>query len=138
MAYISKELREKVVTRVKGIFEYCQTAQTIVVEREVDHIVPESTGGLTEEHNLCLTCISCNHFKRDYRTGIDPATDQMMALFNPRTQIWREHFEWSEGWTRIIGLTPTGRATIQRLNMNRDLVIKARERWVKAGWHPPN
>jgi hypothetical protein len=39
MAYISNALRQLVAARAKGLCEYCQTAQTIVIEMELDHIV---------------------------------------------------------------------------------------------------
>ncbi len=39
---------------------------------------------------------------------------------------------------RYFGLTATGRATIQRLKMNRPAVVGARKEWLEAGWHPPN
>ena len=137
MAYVSRDLRERVTRRANSLCEYCKTAQAIVIEMEIDHIVPESAGGLTEELNLCLACISCNHFKHDFQTGLDPETSQTVQLFNPRTQIWNEHFAWNEQKTHVIGLTPVGRATVERMNMNRDLIVKARQRWVQAGWHPP-
>lgn len=137
MASISKALREKVIRRARGLCEYCQTAQMIVLEMEVDHIRPESKGGRSIERNLCLACAGCNGFKSAAEHSIDPQTHQMVPIFNPRTQNWDSHFEWSPDGTRLIGRTATGRATIARLRMNRELVVKARERWVKAGWHPP-
>lgn len=137
MASVSKALRTKVIRRARGLCEYCQTAQMIVLEMEVDHIQPESKGGPTIESNLCLACAGCNGFKSDAERAIDPQTRQIVSLFNPRTQNWASHFEWSPDGTHLIGLTPTGRATIERLRINRDMVVKARERWVKAGWHPP-
>jgi hypothetical protein len=60
-----------------------------------------------------------------------------MALFNPRRQIWREHFAWTPEGDRIIGLTAVGRATTVALNLNRPALVKARQVWVAAGWHPP-
>jgi hypothetical protein len=137
MAYISNALRQSVAARAQGLCEYCQTAQTIVVEMELDHIVPEAAGGATEADNLCLACISCNTFKSAYQTGIDPQTDGEVRLFNPREQQWDEHFRWSEDGSQIIGTTATGRATVARLRMNRSLAVQARQRWVQAGWHPP-
>jgi hypothetical protein len=103
---------------------------------EIDHIVPEAVGGMTVSENLCLACISCNTYKRDYQTGIDPETHQEVALFNPRIQHWQTHFAWSAGGTRLVGRTPVGRATIERLKINRELVVVARQRWIQAGWHP--
>ncbi len=137
MAFISKSLRDFVTRRANGRCEYCQTPQAIVIEMEVDHIRPESAGGETIESNLCLSCIGCNHHKNDAQTGTDPQTNLATELFNPRTQHWKEHFRWSENGTQVVGLTAIGRATIERLKMNREIVIRARERWVKAGWHPP-
>jgi hypothetical protein len=109
----------------------------IILELEVDHIQPESRGGHTVESNLCLACAGCNGFKGDAEEAVDPQTKQIVSLFNPRTEIWDSHFEWSPDGTRLIGRTAIGRATIERLRINRELVVEARKRWVKAGWHPP-
>jgi hypothetical protein len=135
---VSKALRERVVTRAKGLCEYCQTAQSIVIEMEIDHIVPESAGGQTVEENLCLACVSCNAFKGATQTAVDPQTAQIVALFNPRTQSWHDHYQWSDEGTHVLGLTATGRATIEKLKINREVVVKARKRWVQAGIHPQN
>jgi hypothetical protein len=48
MAYISNALWQLVTARARGLCEYCQTAQTIVIELEIDHIVPEAAGGAAE------------------------------------------------------------------------------------------
>jgi hypothetical protein len=66
-----------------------------------------------------------------------------VPLFNPRQQKWSEHFIWSADGIKIIGITPTGRATCERLdlndeNHNQGWIQKARRFWVKGGWHPPN
>jgi hypothetical protein len=61
----------------------------------------------------------------------------IIILFNPRKQKWYEHFRWSEDGTKIIGLTPCGRATVNALRLNNSLAIVVRKNWVKAGWHPP-
>ena len=72
MAYLSRALRQVVTERARGFCEYCQTAQAIVIEMEIDHIVPEATSGASDGGNLCLACISCNTFKRDFQMGTDP------------------------------------------------------------------
>jgi hypothetical protein len=64
-------------------------------------------------------------------------TGELVTILNPRMQRWEDHFAWSHDGTRIIGQTPTGRATVQALRMNDDLIVKARERWVKGSWWPP-
>jgi hypothetical protein len=137
MASISKALRELVTQRAGGLCEYCQTAQAIVIEMEIDHIFPASAGGQTVENNLCLTCAGCNSFKHDAQFAVDPETNQPVTLFNPRIENWDEHFTWDTNGTILVGITTTGRATVARLKINREMAVKARARWVKAGWHPP-
>jgi hypothetical protein len=39
-----------------------------------------------------------------------------VLLFNPRVDGWNDHFAWDDA--AIVGLTPTGRATVQLLQMN--------------------
>jgi 5-methylcytosine-specific restriction endonuclease McrA len=137
VAYIAPALRRAVVERAHGRCEYCQTAQAIVVEMEVDHITPESAGGATDIDNICLTCIGCNGFKLAFQTGIDPETGKEAPLFHPRIHLWDDHFAWAAAGTLLLGLTPTGRATVARLRMNRERLVEARRLWVVAGWHPP-
>src|SRR5258708_22598911 len=96
----------------------------------VDHIVPVIAGGKTVLDNMCISCPGCNSFKQDFQTAVDPQNQRETALFNPRIQTWIEHFQWSENGTQIIGLTAIGRATIDRLRMNRESVVAARRLWV--------
>jgi len=137
MSRISDTLRQQVTERAQGLCEYCQTAQIIVVTMEVDHIIPVSASGQTSLENLCLMCRGCNSFKHDIQKGLDPDTGEQVDLFNPRKQKWSDHFSWNEDATLIIGLTATGRATINQLRMNRPAVVDSRQIWVHAGWHPP-
>lgn len=69
-------------------------------------------------------------------TAHDPDTGQEISLFNPRLQVWSEHFEWTEDSTLIRGLTSTGRATVTRLQMNRPRIVLAHRRWAQARLHP--
>lgn len=103
----------------------------------VEHIVPLATGGTSDEENLWLACPLCNGYKgiRTYFT--DPETGEEAPLFNPRRQVWSEHFRWSDNSVEIIGLTPCGRATVIALKLNNESFTRARRRWVLAGWHPP-
>jgi len=103
----------------------------------VDHIIPESLGGAAEPDNLCLACWGCNLFKRDRIAALDPETGVMARLFHPLAQIWHEHFVWQVDDLLIVGLTPTGRATVNALHLNRIPLVNARGLWLKIGWHPP-
>lgn len=77
-------------------------------------------------------------FKRDFVAANDPETGVETALFNPRTQNWRDHFQWDDSKTKLIGLSAAGRATVSRLRMNRRGAVRARRRWVDAELHPPS
>lgn len=39
--------------------------------------------------------------------------------------------------TLIVCLRQTGRATVVALQLNNEYLVRARARWVAAGWHPP-
>jgi hypothetical protein len=104
---------------------------------EIEHIIPKASGGSDEEANLWLACRLCNCFKSDQIRAVDPQTGQATALFNPRSQIWREHFAWSDDGTQILGRSPCGRATVAALRLNNLVAITVRRYWVQAGWRPP-
>ncbi len=104
---------------------------------EIDHLLPRAQQGATDEENLWLACSACNDTKNDRTKARDPLTDEEVPLFNPRKQVWQEHFSWTAERDRIIGLTATGRATITALNLNRFHLVRSRRIWVKAGVHPP-
>lgn len=100
----------------------------------VEHIDPN---GGDDALNLCLSCSSCNLSKGVALYALDPETGGSVALFNPRVDTWSDHFEWVDGGLRLAGKTAIGRATIVRLRMNQDRVVRARGNWILAGNHPP-
>jgi hypothetical protein len=104
---------------------------------EIEHIIHESIGGLTVRENLWLACHRCNKFKGERTQFVAPVTKTEVPIFNPRTQKWHEHFHWSLDGTLIIGDTPSGRVTIDALQLNNEYVVEARRLWVIADWHPP-
>ena len=104
---------------------------------EIDHSLPESLGGRTEEPNLWLAGSLCNDHKGDRVAAIDPITGEVSRLFNPSTQTWTEHFLGSAERDLVVGRTSTGRATVVTLNLNRPSLVRSRRAWVKVGWHPP-
>lgn len=135
---IPKALREQVKHRANFRCEYCQTSEWLSgIEGEIDHIIPRSEGGASQSGNLCLACTSCNGYKQAKTSAIDPESGQAVALFHPRQQRWEEHFTWSSDGTQVIGLTPSGRATVESLRLNHPLPVSARAVWVRAGYHPP-
>jgi hypothetical protein len=50
---------------------------------------------------------------------------------------WHEHFAWNTDQLYLIGLTPTGRATISELDLNREGVIRLRFLLLLNREHPP-
>lgn len=103
----------------------------------LDHIIPLAEGGTSEEDNLWLACPLCNGYKGVQTHHIDPETNHITRLFNPRKQAWSDHFQWSEDGVEIIGTTACGRVTVVACKLNNDFLARARRRWIMAGWHPP-
>jgi hypothetical protein len=135
---ISKRLRERIRRQADDRCGYCLSPQKLVLgQLEIEHLIPRALGGKDEEDNLWLACRMCNGYKGKQIKAIDPQTEQPAALFNPRKQKWSDHFMWSEDGSMIIGLTPTGRATVDALQLNNPIAIIVRLEWVSAGWHPP-
>jgi hypothetical protein len=69
--------------------------------------------------------------------ALDPETQQIAPLFNPRQHRWLEHFVWANGGTHVQGLTAIGRATVVALRLNNDYAVRARAIWIEFSWHPP-
>lgn len=136
---ISPKLAQKIRQDAQYRCGYCLSPQHLVMARlEIDHIVPLAKGGGNTESNLWLACPLCNSHKASKVDAIDPITKQTVFLFNPRQQIWSEHFEWSDDGTQIIGKTAVGRATVAALQLDSDPdALAVRSYWVMAGWHPP-
>lgn len=138
MTYISPRIRTYVAKRANHCCEYCQSQEGILgMPFEIEHILPQSVGGRTEEANLCLACPRCNRYKGKQFEGLDTESGNVVTLYNPRQQDWFEHFSWSPDGLRIVGLTSVGRATITALQMNNPFVVRSRHVWVASGWHPP-
>ena len=138
MPTIPRSLRRKVTLAAHSRCGYCLTTQQVSgAQMHIDHIVPLSHGGTSDESNLWLACALCNSYKGMQTHALDPLTGARSPLFNPRTDIWSEHFHWSNSSVEIIGITAVGRATVVALRLNNELIAAARRQWVLAGWHPP-
>ena len=88
--------------------------------------------------NLALSCQGCNNHKYTKVESFDPAGSAVVPLFNPRTQRWHDHFTWSNDATLVLGLTPTGRATVIALRLNREGIVNLRRVLYRHGLHPPS
>ena len=103
---------------------------------QIDHIIASSHGGPTRASNLCLACFSDNSFKGPNLAGIDPHTKKVVPLFHPRRHKWGRHFRWDGA--RLVGQTPTGRATIVTLRINLDHRVAYRQELIDEGVFPPD
>lgn len=130
----SKENKE----RAKGICEYCRSNSSYSESPfENDHIIPSVIAGSDEAENLAFSCRGCNGRKLGFTNGIDPLSGRNIRLFDPRNDDWYAHFSWSADFTLIIGLTGVGRATVNRLALNREGLINQRKVLAAYGVHPP-
>ncbi len=117
--------------------EYCRAPERLFnFHFEVEHIIPRSLGGAWGLINLALACTACNLFKSDYLTGLDFVTQVEVPLFQPREQVWEDHFQVEPEMGMLLGLTATGRATIDRLQMNSRLQTRARLQWIDWEAYP--
>jgi HNH endonuclease len=135
---ISAQLRQRIIAAADYRCEYCKSSSRLTgTPLVMEHILPRSLGGTDDQENLAASCYRCNEFKGAKTHAIDPDTDQLVELFNPRMQVWTEHFVWENSGTLIIGLTNIGRATVVALHLNNENIVEARTFWIEAGWHPP-
>jgi hypothetical protein len=139
MSPSARSLRERVAKQAQHRCGYCLTQEVVSgVPLTLEHIIPRAKGGKDVEENLWLSCRLCNEAKGVLTEAVDPQTGMRVPLFNPRTQVWVEHFAWSQDGTRVVGRTPVGGATVVALSLNSELRVRARAIWVEAGWHPPD
>jgi len=111
-------LRAFVVERSAGRCEYCQIPQRFFTELfQIEHIVARQHRGMTIESNLAIACSRCNLHKGPNLAGIDPLCEVLVRLFNPRIDIWTEHFHQALSG-EITGKSEIGRATVYVLDMN--------------------
>ena len=133
---ISAALRREVRERAGEHCEYCLIAESeSFFPHEIDHLIAQKHDGETASANLALACFDCNKFKGADIASLDSLTGQLVALFNPRTQLWAEHFRLQEG--EIIPFTPVGRVTERMLRLNLSNRVKKRKRLIALGKYPP-
>ncbi len=134
---MSSALRRLVHLRAGGKCEYCHLPQAGHEERfSVDQIVAQQHLANDDPENLALCCLRCNLHKGTNLSGLDPADLAVVALFQPRRQVWSEHFAWNG--PLVAGLTPTGRATVVTLQMNSPERVRLRAMLLAEGMPLPS
>jgi hypothetical protein len=132
--YINVELRRLVITRANLICEYCLYSEEDALECQIDHIISVKHGGATTEDNLAYACAFCNLQKGTDLGSIDWQTGELVRFFNPRRDLWAEHFRLDEA--AIQPLTNIGEVTARILNFNDSDRIVERQLLIAVGRYP--
>src|SRR5438128_1090572 len=132
---MDKTLEQEIRSRARDICEYCLMPESAsALKHIIDHVIARQHGGQTVVENLALCCGRCNLYKGPNIAGLDPDSGRLVRLYNPRRDIWREHFR-RDGAT-AVGLTDVGRTTIQVLMINKPYRVAARQALIEVGKYP--
>lgn len=133
----SQNERDFIARRAHGCCEYCKILHDYSPDTfEIEHIIALFVGGTNELINLAFSCSGCNNRKGYKIKAIDPISGIFVPLFNPRTDKWKENFEWTDNFSIVEGITPQGRATVELLQLNRNGVVNLRKALFAYGVHP--
>lgn len=132
---MDKALEQHVRQRAGFRCEYCHLPEILSdLGHVIDHVRAQQHRGATVPENLASACGRCNLSKGPNLTGIDPETDQITTLFNPRADVWAEHFRWNGAV--LAGLTAIGRTTVEVLAINHPRRIALRRTLISLGRLP--
>jgi len=133
--YIPDTIRQLVAQRARYCCEYCHLPQAAsYYSFEIDHIISLKHEGMTDLENLALACGACNRNKgADIGTYLD-GNRVFVPLFNPRSDVWAEHFKVENGV--LLPESLIGRATVKILDFNAPDRIILRQALVEAGLYP--
>lgn len=122
----ASDLAQEVADRADHRCEYCGMHDSLQgATFHLEHVLPRSRGGETLEANLAWACPSCN-LRKSNRTAVSETPNgPMVPLFNPRTEEWNDHFQWSGH--SVVGRTSTGRATVIALDLNHSRRLRVRQ-----------
>jgi hypothetical protein len=135
LTYISAELRRLVVVRAERLCEYCLIHEDdTFFGCEIDHIVSEKHGGLTVAENLAYACLACNRHKGTDLGSVWEPSDSLIRFFNPRLDVWSDHFALDGAVIRPI--TPVGSVTDRIFRMNEVERVLEREVLCALGRYP--
>lgn len=150
----NRRVREAVQLRARNACEYCLLPTN--GQFHIDHIIPEALWpdyvadrllavrpapgrrGHNHVDNFAWACQFCNGHKSQkvaYYAG-----RQSSRLFDPRQDVWPEHFVFLHRYLFIRGLTDIGRATVEVLGLNDSRLegpLGPRHDAVVVGGYPP-
>ena len=128
VTYVPQALRRAVRERAGNCCEYCGIREEDTeFGCEVDHIISEKHMGRTEADNLALSCFFCNRNKGSDIGSVRSSEDAtIIRFFNPRTDIWSEHFAF-DAQRHIVPATDIGHVTARILGFNTENRILERQ-----------
>lgn len=133
---VSAQAKQAVVARAGSRCEYCQMHDSLQgATFHVEHVIPRSVGGTEDVTNLAWACPSCNLHKSDRVSVTFAGSPDPVTLFNPRENLWADHFEWDD--YSLIGKTVCGNATIEALHLNTKRRQRIRQAEQLFGLFPP-
>jgi hypothetical protein len=100
---------------------------------QVDHIISLKHGGPSDFDNLALACTFCNRAKGSDVGSISKA-GEFVRFFNPRIDVWRDHFSLEEAV--IEPRSAIGEVTARILNFNDNARLHEREILIRNGKYP--
>ena len=134
---LTPQQRAQVKSRAEHCCEYCLSHEPYSPDTfSIEHIIPVVKGGTNRTSNLANACQGCNNRKYTSIEGLDLVTGASVPLYHPRRDKWSEHFAWNEDFSLVIGLTPIGRATTVKLDLNRKGVVNLCKVLAPLGLHP--
>ena len=132
---ISEDLRTQVSWRAAGLCEYCRIHEDDAgFPHQVDHVVSRKHGGTSTTNNLAYACVICNRHKGSDVASIEPLTGEIIRLFDPRRDLWADHFRL--GGAVIEPISGIGRATARLLQLNAPERISERRLLQSLGRYP--
>ena len=132
---VSKRIRNRVAIRANFRCGYCLVhEEDMFFPFQVDHIISRKHRVSSDFDNLAFAYSVCNQNKgTDIATYLVPK-GPLIPLFNPRTEVWSDHFKLENG--RIIPQSNVGGATALVLNFNNDDRVILRQLLSAAGRYP--
>lgn len=135
MIRISEKLRQQIAKNANFKCEYCLTPEFFLATTfHIDHIRSIKHGGKTLLQNLAYACPHCNQNK-----GSDIASftdeDELVRLFNPRKDVWSEHFEVIASGI-FSPLSSIGEVTINTISFNQAERVIFRKSLIEIGVIP--
>ena len=112
------------VINLKSIGSATSGARATSARTSILDWIAVRTGRLSPGRDVAVTFRSNTGGSVVHIAGRDPGTNQLTPLFNPRSQLWEDHFALQGAY--IVGRTAIGRTTVLVLNMNSDEQLELR------------